>query len=96
MRTYTRTLFYDDLTEAEVDLYITDKTKYDSSIDDEKKIRLSGVKSWTIVEDDDEARALEMFLSDDNIDEYHEYLIITFVDNTTTIYRNSHVTMFIY
>ena len=94
-RTYYRTLFYRDLTEAKVVLYLTKEIKYAGvTEDDEHEVVLTGVTSWTVIEGGEEADAIETIVKD--TDEYHEYLILTFTDGHTAIYRNSHTIMFIH
>lgn len=100
--TYTGTLLHPDLTTAKVELYISRVNKYergsriyiaDEEPEDEERIALPPIKSWTIVEGGAEADAVETICEkDDN----REYLIINFVNGTTEIYRNSYVTMFIW
>lgn len=101
-RTYTGTLFNPDLTKAKVELYISKVNKYNRGSriyiageepEDEERIVLPPVKSWTIVEGGAEAEAVESIM--DEVDDNHEYLIINFANGTTEIYRNSYVTMFV-
>lgn len=103
-RNYYRTLFHEDLTEAEITLYISNINKYDRGSriymadkepEDEEKIILTGLKSWTIVEGGPEADAIES-LAGIPADENHEYLILNFANGKTEIYRNSYITMFIW
>ncbi len=101
-RTYTGTLFNPDLTKAKIELYISKVNKYSRGSriyiageepEDEERIILPPVKSWTIVEGGAEAEAVESIM--DEVDDNHEYLIINFANGTTEIYRNSYVTMFV-
>ncbi len=101
-RTYTGTLFNPDLTKAKIELYISKVNKYNRGSriyiageepEDEERIILPPVKSWTIVEGGAEAEAVESIM--DEVDDNHEYLIINFANGTTEIYRNSYVTMFV-
>lgn len=101
-RTYTGTLMRPDLTKAKVELYISKVNKYDQGSkiyvageepDDEEKVTLPPIKSWTIIEGGVEADAIETIV--DEIDDNHEYLVINFANGKTEIYRNSYVTMFI-
>ena len=101
-RTYTGTLMRPDLTKAKVELYISKVNKYDQGSkiyvededpDDEEKVILPPIKSWTIIEGGAEADAIETIM--DEIDDNHEYLVINFANGKTEIYRNSYVTMFI-
>jgi hypothetical protein len=101
--TYTGTMFHPDVTTAKVELYISKVNKYDrggriyvagEEPEDEEKVILPPVKSWAIVEGGTEADAVETIM--DEVEENREYLIINFADGKTEIYRNSHVTMFIF
>lgn len=101
-RTYTGTLMRPDLTKAKVELYISKVNKYeqgskiyaaDEEPNDEEKVILPPIKSWTIIEGGAEADAIETIMNE--IDDNHEYLIINFANGKTEIYRNSYVTMFI-
>lgn len=98
--TYNRTLFHDDLTEAKIDLYFSEEDRYTRGSriyglndDEEQKITVTGVKSWTVVEGGEEAEALENITE---VDENHEYLILNYADGHAEVYRNSHVTMFLW
>lgn len=93
--TYHGTLFHPDLREATVVLYTTEKPKHEGRhVDEESKMELTGLTSWTLVVGGEEADAVEEItgLKDEN----REYLILRFEDFTTRIYRNSHVIMFIH
>lgn len=93
-RTYNSTTFHHDLTKATIKLYIHEGSKYDVLNDDNtKKVEVTGVKSWTIVEGGEEALAIENLLGIE--DKYHAYLILTYADNHTEIYENTKVEMFI-
>lgn len=101
--TYTRTLTCPDLTKAKTVLYISNTNKYDHGSriyvtdddpEDEEKIELPPIKSWTIIEGGAEADAIETIV--DEIDDNREYLIINFANGKTEIYRNSYVTMFMF
>ena len=102
-RTYTHTWLHDNLADAEVVLYISKVNRYnrgsriyDAGADpeDEEKVILPPIKSWTVVEGGAEAKAVESIM--DEVDDNHEYLIINLVGGNTEIYRNSYVTMFIH
>lgn len=102
-RTYTGTMMRPDLSKARVELYISKTNKYERGSriymageepEDEEKIVLPPIKSWTMVEGGPEADAIETIIG--TVDENHEYLIINFVNGKTEIYRNSYVTMFIF
>lgn len=89
--TYTRTLFYEDLTEARVILCLTEGLKHED--ENRQEITVTGLKAWTIVEGGKEAEEIEKVFGIE--DEYHEYLILNFANGEIRVYRNSHVVMFI-
>lgn len=93
-RKFTRTMFMtnEELQKATVKLYITEGVKWEDS--NEKEIHYTGLKSWSIVDGED-AKEIEAETDGSCIDENHEYLILEFVNGTTTTFRNSHVDMFI-
>lgn len=93
-RKFTRTMFMtnEELQEATIRLYVTEGVKWEDS--NEKEIRYTGLKSWSIVDGED-AKEIENYLSENEMDENHEYLVLEFVDGTTSTFRNSHVDMFI-
>ena len=94
-RTYTGTLFYPtNLTEATVELFITNKPKWDCDEHD-RRTTFTGVKSWTIVEGGEEAAEIESQRGM-KPDEEHEYLVLEFENGRKKTYRNSHVAMFIW
>ncbi len=92
-KTYTRTMCMtnEELQKATVTLYITEGVKWENR-GEEKEVKFTGLKSWSFV-DGFEAVKIETIMND--IDEHHEYLILEFVDGTISIFRNSHVDMFI-
>lgn len=101
--TYTRTLFNPDLTKAKVELYISEDSKYNRGSriyvageepEDEKKVEFTGLLSWTIIEGGEEADAIRALTG--LYDENNEYLVLKFENGKVEIYRNSHVTMFIW
>lgn len=93
-KTYTRTMSMtnEELQKATVKLYISEGVKW-SNPGEEKEVKFTGLKSWSIVDGEDAAKIEACLVN--CVDEYHEYLILEFVDGTTSIYRNSHVDMFI-
>jgi hypothetical protein len=93
--TYTRTLFIDDLTKAEVKLYVYRGTKYDGNGEQPIEVEYTGLKSWTLIEGGKDAEEIEAETDANSADENHEYLILNFADGTTATFRNSHVVMFI-
>ena len=94
-RTYERTMFIDDLTKAEIRLYVFNESKYTADINDKIEVKYTGVKAWSIIEGGKEAEAIESIVDVDGIDENHEYLVLHFADGTTSTFRNSHVEMFL-
>ena len=93
-KTYTRTMSMnnEELQKATVKLYISDGVKWNNP-GEEKEVKFTGLKSWSIVDGEDAAKIEACLMN--CVDEYHEYLILEFVDGTTSIFRNSHVDMFI-
>lgn len=93
-KTYTRTMSMnnEELQKATVKLYISDGVKWNNP-GEEKEVKFTGLKSWSIVDGEDAAKIEACLMN--CVDEYHEYLILEFVDGTTYIFRNSHVDMFI-
>ena len=94
IKTYHGTLFNPDLTKAKVVLYFTESVKWEAEEEEEVKVELTGIKSWSIV-DGEEAKLIEAETDEDGIDENHEYLILRFANGEESTYRNSHVAMFI-
>ena len=94
-RTYTGTYFIpqEALPKATVRLWLTDGFKWEEN-ENETLIKYTGLKQWSIV-DGEEAKQIEAETDGTCIDEYHEYLVLEFVDGTTATFRNSHVDMFI-
>ena len=97
--TYTRTVFIKNLPEHEIIIRLFKKSRYDMEAEDfaedeGKRMSYTGIKSWTLVTDED-AKELEEDVSADCIDEYHEYLILEHEDGYTMTFRNSHVEMHI-
>lgn len=59
------------------------------------KIRFKNVICWSIINGND-AKEIEARINDiDDIDDYHEYLILHFTNGETQIFKNSYVDMFI-
>jgi hypothetical protein len=94
IKTYERTMFIKNLADANVKLYVYESSKYSGNIGKRKEVNYTGLKSWSIVDGDD-ATAIEAETDGSRIDENHEYLVLNFIDGSTTTFRNSHVDMFI-
>ena len=96
-RTYTRTLMKKDLSKVTVTLEIHEGCKYTAEkiedLGESTEIEYKGIKSWSIIEGGEEAKAIEMVYGIE--DEFHEYLIIEFLNGTMATFRNSHVDMFL-
>ena len=96
-KTYTRTLFIENLEDVKVRLFIYDGCKYTAkSVEDlgeETEVIYNGIKAWDVIEGGEEAEEIE---SDaDIVDEFHEYLVLHLLDGNTATFRNSHVDMFL-
>lgn len=94
-KTYTGTLMRPDLTKATVELFITEAVKYEAELEEEKAVKYTGVKAWSIVDGED-AEEIESMTDASGVDEYHEYLVLHFANGETATFRNSHVSMFIW
>jgi len=92
-KTFTRTMFIENLTEAKIVLFVTDAPKYEAK-EDGIRVEYTGVKAWSIVDGED-AKEIEADTDGSCIDENHEYLVLHFEDGETSTFRNSHVDMFI-
>lgn len=92
-RTFTRTLFTEDLTKATVKLYLYKHNKYNALDDEETEFKYTGVTSWDVIEGGNEADEIERYA--DVVDDNHEYLVLHFKDGRTVTFRNSYVDMFI-
>lgn len=92
-KTYTRTMSMtnEQLQKAKARVYIYEGVKWDNP-GEEKLVEFTGLKSWSII-DGFEAAKIETLMGE--IDEYHEYLLLEFVDGSISIFRNSHTDMFI-
>ena len=96
IRTYTMTYMISEskLPEATFSLDIYKNTKYEDN-SPIRRITYNGVKSWSIIEGGDEALEIEQYTDESGIDENHEYLVLNFIDGTSSTYRNSYVDLFI-
>lgn len=94
IKTYEKTLFIENLANANVKIYLYENSKYSSIVGNEKEINYTGLKSWSIIDGED-AKTIENETDGTCIDENHEYLLLNFVDGSEATFRNSHVDMFI-
>lgn len=96
-RTYTRTLFIENLADVKVRIFLHEGCKYTAKTEDdlgeEKEIIYNGITAWDLIEGGEEAEEIEA--NSDIVDEFHEYLVLHLTDGTTATYRNSHVDMFL-
>ena len=73
-RTYTRTLMKKDLSKVTVTLEIHEGCKYTAEkiedLGESTEIEYKGIKSWSIIEGGEEAKAIEMVYGIE--DEFHE------------------------
>ncbi len=58
-----------------------------------KEVRIYGVESWDIINDED-AWLVEDDTDESGIDDYHEYLRLHLDDGDTSTFRNSYVDLF--
>ena len=96
-KTYDRTMFItnEELQKTTIRLYVSEGCKYLArGEEEEKEITYTGLTRWSIVSSDDAAE-IERDLSEEEKDEFNEYLVLEFNDGTTATFRNSHVDMFI-
>lgn len=68
-------------------------TASEEAFENAKEVKLNGIESWEIVDGED-AKEIEAHTDGSCIDDYHEYLVLHFVDGTTSTFRNSYVDMF--
>lgn len=61
--------------------------------DNAKEVRYENIKCWEIVTGED-ATEIENETDNSCIDDYHEYLVLHFVNGETATFRNSYVDMF--
>lgn len=97
IKTYDRTMFIsnEELQKCTVRLYVTKYVKYNRD-NEEEEITFTGLVSWSIIGDSDAADLEREFnLSDEEKDEYQEYLVLEFNDGTKKVFRNSHTDMFL-
>lgn len=95
IKTYNQTFFRSPevIKKSEFILTIWTKCKYDEDSEISGHDSYTNVESWQIITKED-AEELEKHF--DEHDEYHEYLILNFVDGTKSTFRNSHVDLAIY
>ena len=92
-KTFNRTMFIDNLPDAQVKVIIYDRYKYDRQSKAKERLYFTGLTSWDSISGGDEAKKIEA--DTDMIDDYHEYLILHFKDGTKRLFCNSYVDLFI-
>ena len=92
-KTFNRTMFIDNLPEAQVKVIIYDRYKYDRQSKAKERLYFTCLTSWDSISGGDEAKKIEA--DTDMIDDYHEYLILHFKDGTKRLFCNSYVDLFI-
>ena len=75
-----------------VKVVVYDKCKYDLTSEKVAEVEYKNIKGWDIVSDPMTVERIEA--ETDEIDEYHEYLIIELENGEISTFRNSHVDMF--
>ena len=94
-KTFTRTMFIEDLTKAEVRITVYDGCKYVKGTQVCNEATYTGVTSWDIISGGDEAKEVEAMTDENSLDEYNEYLVLHFADGSESTFCNSHVDMHI-
>ena len=74
---------------AKIEMY--DSCKYNASSNVIHEVEYDDIVSYEVKDIPDE----EILKSFDMTDDYHEYLILTFADGTTSTFRNSYADMFL-
>lgn len=87
-KTFNRTMFIDNLPEAQVKVVI-----YDRQSEAKERLYFTGLTSWDSISGGEEAKMIES--DTDMIDDCHEYLILHFKDGTERLFCNSYVDLFI-
>lgn len=95
IRTFTRTTFVKDLTQATIKIDVYDANKYTGKVTERVTVKYTGVKSWSIIEGGAEAEEIEAHTDASGVDDNHEYLVLNFADGKTATFRNSHVDLHI-
>ena len=75
-----------------VKVVVYDKCKYDLTSEKVAKVEYYNIKGWDSVSDPMTVEKIEA--ETDEIDEYHEYLIIALENGEISTFRNSYVDMF--
>lgn len=75
-----------------VKVKIYDEIKYSPMSEKVAEVEYYNIKGWDIVSDPMTVERIEA--ETDEIDEYHEYLIIELENGEISTFRNSHVDMF--
>lgn len=75
-----------------VKVVVYDKCKYDLTSEKVAEVEYKNIRGWDIASDPMTVEKIES--ETDEIDEYHEYLIIALENGEISTFRNSHVDMF--
>lgn len=74
-----------------VEIYTHDSCKYVKGAREISKTTYTDVTCWDIIEGGAEAEEIE---KNGLVDDYHEYLVLHFLNGNTATFRNSYVDMF--
>lgn len=80
-------------TGAKVEIELHKSVKYFDSSEDLDRISYTDAVAWEVVTGEAAAK-IEAESDGSCIDDFHEYLVITFADGETSTFRNSYVDMF--
>lgn len=80
---------------ALVEIEIHEQVKYFDQSEELPRVQYSDVVSFEVIHGEAAAQ-IEAETDGSCIDEYHEYLVLSFSNGETSTFRNSHVDMFIF